>query len=343
MMEDLRKLAEKYKSALESIKEVKSQLTSVVIKYLLLNSHQLKKCTELAISENLGIPRGVIRKVLLELSAEPVLRCVDLGTIKPYVVESIGYAIDRGYISFSRDELQEILSVKEPSEPIRDLVADAAVHGGRRLLSPGAAKCYFTLVGRFYSYLPTAEINEKLRKAYTPKTLEELDLLLPELSAFSKVTRFHAMVSPWTLGEPLLLGKDASSKEIRESIKRRWEQEIGYVLNRLETFAGYLEKYGYKGTIEKLGEPKIQIDYIGGPDYPPIISKRLREEYIWATTMALRNGCKIAEKLGVEEKLIERALLLSEVLDEAVEKGYRGKEKEGPLEEWYKRIHSSVD
>jgi len=56
---------------------------------------------------------------------------------------------------------------------------------------------------------------------------------------------------------------------------------------------------------------------------------------LWATTLALRNGCKVAEKLGVDEKLLERALKLSDILDAAVEKEYQGREKEGPLEDWY--------
>lgn len=336
-MEDMMKLGEKYKLALESIKEVKSQLSSVIIRYLLLNSSELKKCTELAISDNLGISRGTVRRVLSDLTPpnEPVLECQDLGTIKPYAVASIGYAIDKGHVSFSKNELQEVLSIKESPTPVSELAADTSVFGGRRYLTPGAAKCYDTFAGRFYSYLPAAEINSKLRKAYPPEKQEELELLLPELSTFNSATGIHAIVPSWSSSELTFLGNEATPKEIQEGVKRRWEREIGYVLSRLEAFASYLEELGYRGTVEKFGRPKVQIDHIDGPDFPTENSE-LKREYLWTTTMALRNGCKIAEKLGVERTLLKRAMHLSDLLDKAVEKEYAGKEKGGTLEEWYR-------
>jgi len=340
-MEDLKKLAEKYTAALETIKEVKSQLTSAIIKYLLLNSSELKKCTELAISENLGVPRGTIRKVLQNLSEEPVLEFEDFGTVKPYMVKSIGYAVDRGYVSFSKDELQEILKIKEtPTTTVEYFSSKTSISTKvdekplTRYLTPGAAKCFNTFVGRFYSYLPVAEINEKLRKAYDPEKQEELKLLLPELSAFSSATGFHSIVPPWSSSELIFLEPEASPEDAKGVVKRRWEREIEYVLDRLETFARYIEELGWRGTAEKFGKPKFQIDHYGDVDFPPI-NWELKKEYLWATTMALRNGCKIAEKLGVEKNLIERAIRLSDILDKAVEKEYEGKEKEGQLEDWY--------
>lgn len=334
-MEDMKRLAEKYRSAIESIREVKSQLSSVIIKYLLLNSVDLKKCTELAISENLGIPRGTVRRVLFELSPpnEPVLECHDLGTIKPYAVVSIGYAIDRGHVSFTRKELQEILSIKESPKPF-PLAADTSVRGGRRYLTPGAAKCYSTFVARFYSYLPAAGVYKKISEAYSPEKIEKLELLLPELSAFSKAIGYHAIVQPWSSSDLIFLGRDASPEDIRGEVKKRWEREIRFVLNRLETFANSLEDTGYKGTIEEFGVPKVQIDWIGGPEHPPA-DRTLKKEYLWATTMALRNGCKIGEKLGVDPNLLKRATRLSNILDEAVEKEYRGEDVNGALETWF--------
>ena len=335
-MEDMKRLTEKYRSALESIKEVRKQLSSVIIKYLLLNSYDFKKCTELAISENLGIPRGTVRRALSDLSPpnEPVLECHDLGTIKPYAVVSIGYAIDRGHVSFTRRELQEILSIKESPKPF-PLAADTSVRGGRRYLTPGAAKCYSTFVARFYSYLPAAEVNKKIGEAYKPEKIEELELLLPELSAFSKAIGYHAIVQPWSSSDLIFLGRDASPEDIRGEVKKRWEREIRFVLNRLETFANSLEDFGYEGTVEKFGIPEVQIDWIGGPEHPPA-DRTLEKEYLWATTMALRNGSKIAEKLDVEQDLLDRAIRLSNVLDRAVEDGYEGNEKAGPLEVWAK-------
>ncbi len=341
-MEDLKKLAEKYTSALESIKEVKSQLMGVVIKYLLLNSSKPKKCTELAMSEQLGIPRSTIRKVLRDLSEEPVLKTQDFGTVKPYMVKSIGYAVDRNYVTFTRNELRKILEIRETSKmPVEGLAVDTGISEkikGKpitRYLTLGAAKCYSTFVGRFYSYLPIAELEEKFRKAYEPKTYQELKLLMPEQSAFSKAKGFPAVLPLWSSSELTLLKPEASPEDIKNMVKGKWEQEIEHVLNRLESFASYLEENGYQGTVEKLGKPKYQIDHYEHEAIFPPIDWRFRKEYLWATTLALRNGCKVAEKLGVDKKLVERVLMLSDILDAAVEKEYRGRKKEGSLEDWY--------
>jgi len=340
-LEDLKKLAEKYTSALESIKEVRGQLTGMVIKYLLLNSSERKKCTELAMSEQLGIPRSVIRKILMDLSEEPVLETEDFGTVKPYMVKSIGYAVDRNYVTFTRDELQSILEIREMSKmPVEGLAVDTGVSEkieGKpitRYLTLGATKCYSTFVGRFYSYLPIAEIEEKFRKAYEPKTYQELKLLMPEQGAFSKAKGFSAVI-PLSSSELTLLTPEMSPEDIKNMVKRKWEQEIDYILDRLERFASCLEADGYQGTVEKLGKPKYQVDHYEAEAIFPPIDWRFRKEYLWATTMALRNGCNVAEKLGVDEKLLERALTLSDILDAAVEKEYKGREKEGPLEDWY--------
>jgi hypothetical protein len=179
--------------------------------------------------------------------------------------------------------------------------------------------------------LPAAEVNKKISKAYSPEKIEELDFLLPELSAFSKAIGYHAIVQPWSSSDLIFLGRDASPEDIRGEVKKRWEREIRFVLNRLETFANYLEDTGYRGTIEELGAPEVQIDWIGGPEHPPA-DRTLKKEYLWATTMALRNGSKIAERLGVEQDLLDRAIRLSDILDRAVEDDYEGRENEGPLE-----------
>jgi hypothetical protein len=52
----------------------------------------------------------------------------------------------------------------------------------------------------------------------------------------------------------------------------------------------------------------------------------LSSTIVLATTLALRNGCKVAEKLEVDEKLPKHALRLSDILDVAVEKEFQGQQ-----------------
>jgi len=107
MVEDVKKPAKEYEEAIKSIKGVRSRLYSVIIKYLLANSSDPSKRTEAKLTEELGLPRSTVRKALAELSEEGVLNFSAFWDswmgIKPYGVESLGRALDRGYVALTRE------------------------------------------------------------------------------------------------------------------------------------------------------------------------------------------------------------------------------------------------
>ena len=108
-------------------------------------------------------------------------------------------------------------------------------------------------------------------------------------------------------------------------------------LKKLKAFAELLEKRGYHGTLEHFKDHIPKEEHCVGESYPPF-DYRFRNEYLWATTLALRDGWAVAEKVGVDAKLIERLRKLADTLDLAVEENYRGREKEGlSVEEWFSR------
>ena len=357
-LKEYRKIAQEYIRALESVKEAKRKLTEVIIKYLIANSIDLSNCTELAISKNLGLPRSIVRSILSELVDKLILRVENLGNIKPYVFTScgIGGALDLLHISFTKEELHELLGAKESKE------IKGALHGAplvydqingktiARYRGYAADLCLDTLVKRFLEFVEAyeADLNkrrERVVKAFSEKRLKELNLMLPELKAFEKLVQ-----TSWTPGIPFIFGEilresvreidNLPPEGVRKIVRERYEEMLKKALSKLKRFAFVLEKLGYEGLHEYFKD-KVPISYrliVSGekPQYG------FRDEYLWATTLALREGCRVAEKLGVDRKLISEAKLIADILDIALEKKYRGIEIEGiGLMEWGLRQLSS--
>ncbi|MFB0502391.1 MAG: hypothetical protein ACETWE_00985 [Candidatus Bathyarchaeia archaeon] len=345
-MENVRKVAEKYASAMKALEDVKRDLSDAIIKYIIANSYRPKTCTETAIVEALGIPRSTIRRVLADLTEEePVLKVEDYGTIKPYSLEGIGYAIDRNYVSFSRKEIRELLTARELPERVRDEPTlghpqvQMDLPDGKtvvRYRGPAADLCLERLIQRFYGYMAT-DLDEKLARAYGEQTSRELTLLAPEMQAFEKTVRPHTLASflGGVLSKELMgIDPDSSLEEIKELLKAAVEAELQYVQKRLESFAQLLDDKGYKGTLDHFKDHiPSEERYVG--DYPPF-DYHFRNEYLWATTLALREGCIVAEKIGADLELLQRLRKLADALDISVEENYQGKEKAGlSLEEWF--------
>jgi hypothetical protein len=346
-LENIRKVAEKYASAMEALEDVRRELSDAIIKYIIANSYRPKICTESAIVEALGIPRSTIRRILADLAEEPVLKIEDYGTIKPYSLEGIGYAIDRNYVSFNRKEVKELLGAKEIPERVKGEPTlghpqvQMDLPDGRtrvRYRGPAADLCLERLIQRFYGYMAT-NIGEKLRMAYDEQTSRELSLLAPEMQAFKKTVTPHTLVSflGGVLSKELMeIGPEGNIEEIKGLLRAAMEAQLQFIQKRLESFAKLLEEKGYGGTLEHFKDHiPSEERYMGS--YPPF-DYRFRNEYLWATTLALREGCIVAEKIGVDPKLLQRLRKLTDALDIAVEENYQGKEKEGlSLEEWFDR------
>jgi hypothetical protein len=343
LLENIKRVAEKYASAMEALEGVRRELSDAIIKYIIANSYRPKTCTESAIVEALGIPRSTIRRVLADLTEEePVLKIEDYGTIKPYSLEGIGYAIDRNYVSFKRIEIKELLGAKETSERIKGEPTfgypqiQMGLPAGKfivRYRGPAADKCLERLIQRFYGYM-AANIDVKIKKAFGEQTVRELSLLAPEMSAFEKIVTPTSFLGLLLAKDLISIDSESSIEEIRNSLKDTIEEQLHFVLGRLEGFVRLLEDKGYEGTLDHLKDHvPAEEHYVG--NYPPF-DYRFRNEYLWAATLALREGCIVAEKIGGDANLLRRLRKLADALDMAVEENYQGKEKEGlSLEDWF--------
>jgi hypothetical protein len=348
-LEDFKKLGERYSLAIKTLDDIKRDLSEAVIKYVIANSYTPKKCTESAIAEALGIPRSTIRNVLSDLTKkEPILEFQDYGTIKPYKLRGIGYAIDRNYLSFSKEEIKLLLGAKQLSKRLSGVTigypqVQMDLPNGKtvvRYRGPAADLCLERLIQRFYGYMAT-KIDKKISKIYGEETSRELDLLAPEMKAFEKTVTPQTIASFPGIGS--ILSKDlldlvpeTSIKEIRDYLKESMKGQLQYVQKKLEIFENLLEEMGYDGVLAYFKDHiPSEERYIGS--YPPF-DYRFRNEYLWATTLALREGCSIAEKIGVDSEFLDKLITKIKALDLALEEKYQGKEKEKQsVIEWYNK------
>lgn len=352
--EKYRETAREYVKALETVKEARRKVAEAIIKYLIANSHDLNKCTELAISRELGLPRSIVRSILSELADMHVVEAKTAGNVKPYVFTQVGIgaAIDYLGLTFTKEEIRQLLGAKEEevAEKRAGFISGCPfisrkVKGGylRRYRGCGADLCLDTLVKRFFEYVnadtgKSGERTEKIKQAFGEDLLQELELLLPEFKSYEKLKYPPLPALPPgfnTLFQKIYDKIDQlAPDEIRKEVAAEIENDIKNVLNKLKKFASLLEELGYEGLRQHFKNitPTCNVLLLSTqkPDY------KFHDEYLWATTLALRETCKIAQKLGASQKLIKEALLLAEALDTALEKRYRGKraEKAGLLE-WY--------
>jgi ribosomal protein S25 len=337
-VEDFKRVARKYVEAMAAIEEVKEELKKLIIKYVVANV-DIGKCTEYAISENLGLPRSIVRNILLELSAEGILKAEEVGNAKPYVLTEmgIGIAIDWLNLSFTRKELNELLAAKEAERldgmPRVSWGASDIINGKSvvRYRNYAADICLTTLIRRFLSYMHDP-LTPKLEKAFGKQTIKELFLLYPEIGSFEKLLETLYPIK-W-ITELYEVCEEASAEDVKRIVIDAYEKVLKKVLEKFKRFSRLLEDAGYEGLHEILNQKKVPFIYYStkGEKEPKYV---FRDEYLWASTLALREGCKVGEKMGVNPELLKEAMTLADILDIALEKKYRGVKNEGlSLMEW---------
>ena len=338
-VERLRDIGEEYARLESRLRELKRRLYDVIIKYLIANSAFRDKCTELGISENLGLKRSVVRRVLKELVDAHILYYVEIGRSKPYSILSIGSALDRGYVSFTKREIQELLAVKEiKKEVLRNVFFEVGVsiEGAYRYRGRSDSQVLNVLTRRFFDYV-YADIYEKFYKKLGGKEMG-LDRLLPESVSFKNLYEASLLKIP---GAGLLhVPPDTPIDKALEYSRRYVEEKLKTVLAGFKMFVEMLENMGYDGLVEWSRDKQVRTDTVLLKDEK--IERKFRKEYVWAATLMLRDSCRFAKEAGIDPDLIKEALELADMLDLAVEKEYRGKNVEKlSLKEWYLKQRGS--
>lgn len=301
-------MAERYVDTVRELENVKGKLSDTVIKYLIANSYFPRRCTESAIIESLGMPRRVIHKILADLTNKSILR-----------VEY--YNVEKKYVTFTKEEITDLFGTKEI--PMR--VTDEPTFGTpevqydvsdtktiTRYRGPAADRCLEKFIQKFYEHT-ASDMLSRLNKIFGKERSLELQLLAPEMTAFEKTVTVQSFFGTALFKEMMGIYFKMDTEQIRDLLKNAAEKQLLFVLQRLRMFAQLLEDNQ--------------------------LTHRFRCEYLWTTTLAIREGCIFTEKIGVNPPVLEDLRRLADIVDLALEQNYQGKEREGlSLEEWfYKR------
>jgi len=334
-MPELERIVEEYEKLRKRVEELRRELYGVIIKYLIQNSAFPDKCTELAISNNLKLKRSTVRKILQELEEARVIEYEEIGRMKVYKVSSICWALDTGYVSFTKEEIHRIFGIKKSKEreiEIGRFGQGVTKEGVIKYRGRGESWGLEGLASRFFNYLNVYLLG----KDAILKIMEVIPngyWYIPESWSLNKL---HEAASPVPhlklIPDPKIL---LDREKVKEVLREEVSQKIKSIVTLLEEFALILEKIGYQKFVEWSATCPIYAHKttIKGIE----ADTSFKKEYLWGVTLMLREACKFARVVGVKEDLIKRALNLADMLDLAVEEEYRGKEVEGlSLEEWYK-------
>jgi hypothetical protein len=277
----------------------------------------------------------------MDLEEDQVVKSREVGQAKPYSVAHLGYAMDRGYVSVDRAEIEEILKPRELVTEKDPKDVSLTIHYGAegerdgekvtRYLTQGSSLAAEVLVGRLLGYLPARPVDQAMRSAFTPKELNDMRLLFPESGLFSTLTS-TGTIWPWSPTSAAFNKKARTSPEdVKRLMRETFRDKLLEALDRLETLARILEEDGYLGMVGR--EPTFYYEHIlRGPEYPA--EYRFRKEYVYATTFTIRQGLRIAGTLGIDKELVQRMDELCKALDIAAELEYSGKKQDGPIQEW---------
>jgi len=289
-----------------------------------------------------------VRSVLLDLVDEYILEVRDAGNTKPYAFTfvGIGAAIDWLGLRFTKDEVHELLSTKETGKLEGMFMGSGAsdeIDGKQieRFRGVAANKCLEALIGRFLDY---TELDDKIEEAFGKQTLRELGLLTPETVSFEMLIATSPFPAMWMNRDLQYLDETVSTEDVRRTVVQTYERDLKYAISRLRKFASLLEERGYKGMhVLFMGKvPSHQVYSKRGQTRPPG-DFRFNDAYLWATTLALRDGCKIGEKIGADSTILEEARTLADVLDVALERKYAGMKAEGQnLMDWGHKQSSKI-
>lgn len=331
-MKEARELADEYARAMETTKRVEEELAGVLIKYLVTNSFEPKKCTETAISDSLGIPKSMIRRVLSRLSDEFLVRTEDWGTVKPYEVFCFGSALDKGYLSLEKEELAQMLAIREEEGTQLGLTkGEPSVwmeRDGKRIvrfLGPGQRRVYQTLIDRFFWYLPSTGFEKAFNQAFPPEVLDRLGELAPEQALLDDVSRLPRSSEPLWYAMYIPMDQGSLNKASPEGVKKASQASIyarfAFVLSRLRALESLIVEKGCYAEAEKeLSRKKgCPIDRVMNSKGELQGEEAFRKEYLFATTLALRQGAKFATRVGaIDGAEVREAEQLCTSLEQAI-------------------------
>jgi len=181
------------------------------------------------------------------------------------------------------------------------------------------------LVSRFFSFVSNLADEKTNKRTNVLRTitgseiyhgLEPYFMERESLDLFREQTGFDMLGYSGELAKELEISETITEESVKMAIRKLMESRLENALSILQPFIGLLEREGFQGAAKRLDEkrPRWVTDYYEGDPY------KFRKEYVWGVTLALRDGCTIAEKAGADPELIRRARETADMIDRMMEK-----------------------
>jgi len=338
-----KKVTKEYILSIKKAKKYRIKLYDAIIKYLLINHHVPSKCTEAAIIKEFNIPRGTTRGLLKDLNKSGIISFEDIGGIKPFFVNNLVYALDKGYTSFNREEFYNIFSIREEEInkkgylPKSDILVKYETNNKKilRYIPYKFSNIYESLTRRFFSFIILLPSDNK--------SMIEFKKLLKNNKSFIILTRykpeihllnyFYSMVHYPIHGifSNIFLNIIDNAKnlkgfedEIDEIIKNAYINMLLNYIRPLERFIIMIKEKGFYNTVRELNKLLIK-NYLAGEtviisdfkfnDYKDLEKYQLHKECIWMVTLSLAEGYKVSKKLNIEQSKLNKIKEIIETLN----------------------------
>ena len=293
-------LAEEYEKAQKRLKEVRGLLADRIIKHLIGHSVGPGACTEVGVSQILGMPRTTVRNVMQDLISEEILYqepTRSRPTFKPYSVKSVISALDKGYVSFTKKEFDEIFSVMEKVEEDEYGLWGMPFVGQKikgkqinRFLTASLRNSLKELMTRFREFQPRESFSDLLVQSYGEETHKEIVLMFPEHEILNDmVEQDQGLLARWiTFNEDR--DHPTTPEEARHLFCQSIEEKIRSALSIAQEFIRTVESIDFQ-TFAK----KFQEDH----------ERSFPKECLWGYTKALKHATNLGKQVEVSQQLIQ--------------------------------------
>jgi len=313
--ESVERIAKEYEELQNRMEDVRGRMLPAIVKYLLINSGDLDKCTESGIASGLRIPRSMARDLLRTLMKYGVVGLSDFGKIKPYHIQHIGPAVDMGLAEFKDyDEFASIFSPKNvPADEAPDISSGAPyTRDGKKMRSYiryTHDRVLDILCLRFNGFLlgykPLQEVLGKLKSPeWVARSLFGETGFPPELVADKVMDSLQLAVVDRALA---YTNQGIADRDVGgEALRRIFAGNLTRVLKEIHTYTIHplitlVHTQGPEEVLKGLRTTSPDGHY----EHFTVRDERFDLSYLYAFSLFLESSCKIAEHFGADQSTVD--------------------------------------
>ena len=345
--DEARKVIEEYSkiSPDKITKELELRVCGAIIKYLITKHPFIEDCTEFAISEQLGIPRSRLRRLLGLLEWQGIVESISIGNAQPYVVKDLSKALAERYLSFSEEEAAKLIRIflhtswiggcvpyHDPLqiviETVQATLPDQKLINEARLYAVDNFRKW-THVHRPFFPGAVSSTNPGLDDYYLTFMYSVLGAIWPQaLTSIYRDVLFELDVPD-----------EITKQEFQKGLKRVSEKNLKLMLKFLQPLHKLIEEYGVdearKRVTKAISKDEV-LSKVGGVSYgerflgryklePELgfvssLTQKMTPSHIRLGVNFLRSAHRLAEASGADVTLIAEAKKLEEALEAAARK-----------------------